>query len=96
MRSIIICHVVDTYIYIYIYIYMMIYIYNPPNNLCGLSFHKTDHVIQNRAMDIRGYPSSDFILTEGKPRIEQTFTLNFELVKENQKKKFLQKPVTDK
>ena len=41
------------------------------------------------------YPSSDFISTEGKPRKEQTFTLNFESVKGN-RKKLLQKPLTDK
>ena len=33
------------------------------------------------------YPSSDFISTEGEPRNKQTVTLNFVLVKENQKKK---------
>ena len=33
------------------------------------------------------YPSSDFISTGGKPRNKQTVTLNFVLVKENQKKK---------
>ena len=26
--------------------------YNPPNNFCGLSLDKTDHVIQNWTMDI--------------------------------------------
>ena len=34
------------------------------------------------------YPSSDFISTEGKPKNEQTFTLNFKLVKENQRRLF--------
>ena len=52
-------------------------IYNPPNNFCELSLDKADHVIQNRKMDVRGYPSSDFISTEGKPRNKQTFKLNF-------------------
>ena len=35
--------------------------YNPPNNFCELSLDKTDHVIQDRTMDIRGYPPSDLI-----------------------------------
>ena len=34
------------------------------------------------------YPSSDFISTEGKPKNEQTLTISFKLVKENQKKTF--------
>ena len=42
-----------------LYIYLLIY--NPPNNFCGLSWDKTDHVIQNRTMDIRGYPPSNLI-----------------------------------
>ena len=38
-----------------------IYTYNPPNNLLGLSWDKTDHVIQNRTMVIRRYnPSINF------------------------------------
>ena len=35
--------------------------YNPPNNFCGLSLDKTNHVMQNRTMVIRGYPPSDLI-----------------------------------
>ena len=35
--------------------------YNPPNNFCGLSLDKSDHVIENRTMVIRGYPPSDLI-----------------------------------
>ena len=54
-----------------------LFIYNPPNNFCGLSLDKTDHVIQNRTMVIRRYPSSDFISTEERPRHEQVFKLNF-------------------
>ena len=56
---------------VYIYIYeaqkaetvlsAVIYIYNPPNNFCGLLLDKTDHMIQNWTMDIRGYPPSDFM-----------------------------------
>ena len=71
-----------------------IYIYNPPNNFCQLSLDKIGYVIQNRAMVIRRYPpsdlisSSDFILTEGKPKNKQTFKLNFQLGKENQKRLF--------
>ena len=38
-----------------------IYTYNPPNNLLGLSWDKTDHVIQNRTMVIRRYPPLDLI-----------------------------------
>ena len=49
---------------------------------------KTDHVVQNRTMVIRRYPLSDFISTEGKPKNEQTSTLNFKLVKENQTRLF--------
>ena len=64
------------------------YSYNPPNNFCGLSLDKIDHVIENRRTGIRGYPSSDFISAEGKGRNQQTFTLNFKFVKENQKKTF--------
>ena len=37
-------------------------------------------------MVIGGYPLSDFISTEEKPRDEQTFKLNFELVLENKSK----------
>ena len=37
------------------------YYYNPPNNFCGLSLDKTDHVVQNRTMVIRRYPPSDLI-----------------------------------
>ena len=51
--------------------------YDPPINFCGLSLDKTDHVIQNLTMVIRGYPPSDFISTKEKPRNEQTFKLNF-------------------
>ena len=40
---------------------IIIYCYNPPNNFCGLSLDKTDHVIQDWTMDIRGYPPSDLI-----------------------------------
>ena len=47
------------------------------NNFQGLSLDKTDHMIQNRMMVIRGYLPSDFILTEGKSRNKQTFKLNF-------------------
>ena len=36
-------------------------LHNPLNNFCGLSLDKTDHVIQNRKMDIGGYPPSDLI-----------------------------------
>ena len=36
--------------------------YKPPNNFCGLSLDKTDHVVQNRTMVVRGYPPSDLIL----------------------------------
>ena len=35
--------------------------YNPPNNFFGLSWDKTDHVIQNRTMVIRRYPPADLI-----------------------------------
>ena len=35
--------------------------YNPPTNFCQLSLDKTDHVIQNRTMVIRGHPPSDLI-----------------------------------
>ena len=38
-----------------------IYIYNPSNNFCELSLDKTDHLIQNRTMVIRGYLPSDLI-----------------------------------
>ena len=34
---------------------------NPSNNFCGLSFDKTDDVIQNQTMVIRRYPPSDLI-----------------------------------
>ena len=34
---------------------------NPPNNFCVLSLDKTDHVIQNQTMVIRGSPPSDLI-----------------------------------
>ena len=43
----------------------------------------------------RGYPPSDFISTEEKPRNEQMLKLNFKLVMEN-KKPVLQKPATEK
>ena len=54
-----------------------IYIHNPPNNFCGLPLDKTDHVVQNRTMVIRRYPSSDFISIEERPRNKQAFKLNF-------------------
>ena len=41
--------------------------YNPTNNFCGLSLDKIDHVIPNRTMDIRGYPSSDLISVVRSP-----------------------------
>ena len=41
--------------------YENILFYNPPNNFWELSLDKTDHVIQNRTMDIRGYPPSNLI-----------------------------------
>ena len=49
---------------------------NPPINFCGPSSDKTDHVIQNRTLVIRG-SSSGFISTEEKPRNEQTLKLTF-------------------
>ena len=35
------------------------YIYNPAIYFCELLFDKTDNVIKNRTMVIRGYPPSD-------------------------------------
>ena len=35
--------------------------YNPSINFCVLSLNKTDQVMQNRTMVIRGYPPSDLI-----------------------------------
>ena len=71
--------------------------YNPPNNFCGLSLDKTDHVIQNPTMDIRGYPPSDLILFRRKENQEASKrsrqTLNWS---RKTQKNFLQNPVMDK
>ena len=37
------------------------YVYNPPNNVCGLSLDKTDHVIQNQTVVITRYLAPDLI-----------------------------------
>ena len=64
--------------------------YNTMINFHGLSLDKTDHVIQNQTIVIRGYPQSDlisyplsdFILMQEKPRNKEKFKLNFSLVLE--------------
>ena len=48
------CHLLDSYL-------LTTGNYNPPINFCGLLLDKTDHVIHNRTMVIRRYPSSDLI-----------------------------------
>ena len=69
--------------------------YNPQNNFCELSLDKTDHVIQNRTMVIRGYPSSDFISTEGNQEASKRSSETFNWSRKT-KKDFLQEPVTDR
>ena len=55
----------------------------------------SDHVMQNRTMVIRGYPSSDFIPMDGKTRNKQMFKLTFNWSRKT-KKDVLQEPVTAK
>ena len=81
--------------------YVYIYIYNPLNNFCGLSLDKTDHVVQNRTMDIRRYTPVRFdirrpILFRRKENQEtrkrSSLTFNWST---KTKKDFWQKPVRD-
>ena len=39
-------------------------VYNQPINFCRLSLDKTDHVVQNRTMVVRGYPPSYLISSD--------------------------------
>ena len=54
-------------------------------NFCELSLDKSNHVMQNRTMVIRGYPLSDLI----------AFKLNFYKWSRKIKKNFLQRTVTE-
>ena len=49
-----------------------------------ITWYKTGRWISEDIRRQIWYPSSDFISTEGKRKNEQTFSLNFKLVKENQ------------